>query len=333
MEQNTNRLFWAVGVLSIGALLLGGGSFLVKENFLPKISQVLKKSLEDNDKNNVKGVEAADGYIVAKIRDEDKTKNESAIYIFLTKNADGTLTIDHAKEDEGEGPYLTASTGELYIPDKVNGADITAILSSAFSSANFTKLKLPENIKQIEPWSFTSSPLIGELSLPESIESIGESAFSEAKLSGKLILPSKLKEIGSWSFLNSKFTGELVLPENIKSIGDYTFRDSIFTGELNLPQNVENIGEGAFQNSIFTGTFETRSNLKTIGALAFQKSKFTGTLDLLNISTIDYEAFDSSLFTQVNNPRNLPTTEGTDVQEDSISHTAIRLSTGNYYLN
>ena len=33
MEQNTNRLFWAVGVLAIGALLLGGGSFLAKENF------------------------------------------------------------------------------------------------------------------------------------------------------------------------------------------------------------------------------------------------------------------------------------------------------------
>ena len=119
----------------------------------------------------------------------------------------------------------------------------------------------------------------------------------------------------------------------MKSIGAYTFRDSIFTGELNLPQNVENIGEGAFQNSIFTGTFEARSNLKIIGALAFQKSNFTGTLDLLNISTIDYEAFYNSLFTQVNNPRNLPTTEESDVQEGSISHTAISLSTGEYYLN
>ena len=48
MEQNTNRLLWAVGILAIGALLLGGGSVLAKENFLPKISQVFVLKKEDS---------------------------------------------------------------------------------------------------------------------------------------------------------------------------------------------------------------------------------------------------------------------------------------------
>lgn len=395
MEQNTNRFLWVVGVLVIGALLLGGGSVLAKENFLPKISQAFEKMLEGED-------ETADRYIVVKIRDEDKTKNESAIYIFLTKNADGTLTIHHAKEVEGDGPLLTKnSTGELHIPDEVNGLDITKIGNEAFAEAKFTKLTLPKNLKQIGDFAFVSSPLTGELSLPENIEEIGIGAFESAKFSGNLILPSKLKEIRNFSFSKSKFTGELSLPENMGSIGYSAFFSSTFTGELNLPQNVEQIGDGAFQNSIFTGelnlpqnveyigggafkysrftgTFESRSNLKEIGPWAFQSSnftgdfkgfeslekiaagafqfstftgefvtpsslkniypwafensKFTGTLDLFNISTIVYGAFNNSLFTQVNNPRNLHTTTGFP-EEDSISDTAIHLSTGEYYSN
>ena len=46
MEQNTNRLLWAVGLLALGALLLGGGIVLAQENFLPKISQAFVKMID-----------------------------------------------------------------------------------------------------------------------------------------------------------------------------------------------------------------------------------------------------------------------------------------------
>lgn len=344
MEQNTNRLLWAVGILAIGALLLGGGSVLAKENFLPKISQAFVKVLED--KNNVKSVEEADGYIVAKIRDEDKTKNESAIYIFLTKNDDGTLTIHHARNDrkltiddevyfEGEGP-LTGSTGDLYIPDKVNGLDITKIGEGAFQSADFSgKLKLPSTLKEISSETFLKSKFTGKLSLPGSIKVIGYSAFMFSTFTGELNLPQNIEYIGDGAFYYSTFTGTFESRSNLKSIGGSAFGGSNFTGDFKGFESLEEIGGGAFQSSTFNGSFVTPSSLKKISTFAFEKSKFTGTLDVSNISTIDGWAFNNSLFTQVNNPRNLHTTGLLldDEEQDSIGSHAIRLSTGEYYLN
>lgn len=46
MEQNT-RLWWTIGVIVFGALLIGGGSVLAKENILPKISQAFVTMLDD----------------------------------------------------------------------------------------------------------------------------------------------------------------------------------------------------------------------------------------------------------------------------------------------
>ena len=90
----------------VGALLIGCGSALVQEYFIPKIYQVFIKPLKDYDNNNdnvivahnlnddlnddlnVKVVATADGYIVAKIQDEDEPKNESDKYIVLNENGD-----------------------------------------------------------------------------------------------------------------------------------------------------------------------------------------------------------------------------------------------------
>lgn len=290
MEQITDLMWWTIGVIVIGALLIRRGSVLAKVKMLA-------------DKDNVKGVETADGYIVAKIRDEDKTKNKSTIYIFLTKNADGTLTIDHAKEVEGDGLALADSTGELYIPDKVNGLDITVIKTAPFETSNFSKLKLPKNLKTIEPKAFVTSYFKGDLVLPESIEVIGELAFYSAKFSGKLILPPKLKEISESTFFNSKFTGELSLPENIKSIGSYAFQHSTFTGELNLPENIEYIGKGAFEKSTFTGTFKSISNSYWDTVTTGKDTSSGGgegksTEDMKNADT--YSAWDTGVWNIVN---------------------------------
>ena len=52
MEQNTHRLLWAASLLALGALLIGGGIVLAKEDFLPKISQAFVKMLDGKDKIN-----------------------------------------------------------------------------------------------------------------------------------------------------------------------------------------------------------------------------------------------------------------------------------------
>ena len=102
MKQPKNKKFRTIGMVVVGALLIGCGSALVQEYFTPKIYQVFIKPLEDydsdnnndnvivnlNDDLNSKVVATADGYIVTKIQDEDETKNESDKYIVLNENGD-----------------------------------------------------------------------------------------------------------------------------------------------------------------------------------------------------------------------------------------------------
>ena len=57
MEQNTNRMWWTIGVIVLGGLLLGGVSVLAQEGILPKISQAFVKVLDGNDNINPDGKE------------------------------------------------------------------------------------------------------------------------------------------------------------------------------------------------------------------------------------------------------------------------------------
>lgn len=51
MEQITDRIWWTVCVIGLGALLIGRGSVLVQENILPKISQAFVKMIDSKDTN------------------------------------------------------------------------------------------------------------------------------------------------------------------------------------------------------------------------------------------------------------------------------------------
>ena len=52
MEQNTNRMWWAVGVLVLGAILLGGLSFFTSNNFTPKISEKMNALIKTPEPSN-----------------------------------------------------------------------------------------------------------------------------------------------------------------------------------------------------------------------------------------------------------------------------------------
>lgn len=51
MEQITDLMWWTIGVIVIGALLIGSGSVLAQENILPKISQAFVKMIDSKDTN------------------------------------------------------------------------------------------------------------------------------------------------------------------------------------------------------------------------------------------------------------------------------------------
>ena len=63
MEQNTDRMWWTIGIIVLGGLLIGGGSVLAQKNILPKISQAFVKMIDGKDiinPNDAKWVQKGD---------------------------------------------------------------------------------------------------------------------------------------------------------------------------------------------------------------------------------------------------------------------------------
>ncbi len=72
----------------------------------------------------------------------------------------------------------TSATGELVVPDFIEGKPVTAIGDSAFRDcADLTAVVLPEGIKSIESYAFYGCAAQTRVLVPESVTSIGKYAF------------------------------------------------------------------------------------------------------------------------------------------------------------
>ena len=146
----------------------------------------------------------------------------------------------------------TQYSGELYIPDYVDGKPVIEIGSYAFcdNDALTGGLYLPSTIKKIGEYAFSGcSGLDGTLVLPTELEELGAHAFEGVTLSGDIFLPSTLKSVGSCAFRNAGFDGSLYLNDGLKSIGDYAFAGaSKLSGDVFIPASVTSIGSGVFNN-------------------------------------------------------------------------------------
>lgn len=207
--------------------------------------------------------------------------------------------------------YTGEQSGDLVIPDTLDGYTVTAIGDSAFyHNFGFTgTLKLPENLTLIGNYAFLGCRFTGELILPSTLYSIGTSAFEDCKwFTDSLVIPDSVISIERKAFWRcSGFTGSLKLSNNLTSIGNNAFEycngltgdliipDSLTTiapyafaycsqmnGSLVIPDTVTSIGTAAFQGCrSLTGTLTLPPNLTEITAYTFsQCAGFTGELQL-----------------------------------------------------
>ena len=229
------------------------------------------------------------------------TAEDESYTLTFQENSDGTLTLS------GYVPG-TATDVDVVIPQEVEGKAVTVVGKEAFYKCTYTgTLTLPESLRSIKQYAFSTSQFTGDLVIPEGVTEIGDSAFSMcSSFQGTLTLPSTVQTIGSSAFRYGGFTGSLVLPENLSVMGKGAFYAcSNFTGDLVIPGSlkevpaqafyycpkmegtltvspgVESLGEESFYNSGFSGELQLPDTLKSIGKNAFMnRSKLTGTLTL-----------------------------------------------------
>jgi hypothetical protein len=167
----------------------------------------------------------------------------------------------------GETVTITGYSGSsyLFIPQTIEGKNITAIGNSAFHQQN----------------------ILGVLSLPQTLETIGLKAFM-GNYFDTLNLPDSVKTIKALAFRGC-YLRSLNFGKGIEEIGDYAF-DSGNLDTLEFPSSLKTIGVGAFLvNEIYDVKIGAGVNIASDDAIENQGVGFKSYYDAQGKAAGSYE--------------------------------------------
>ena len=162
-----------------------------------------------------------------------------------------------------DNPYYTVKDGVLYSKDMT-----TLVAYPSYKEAEtFT---LPESVKTISDYAFSSCWQLNKIVFNDSLEKIGDYAFYGDTEISTFELPESVKEIGQGAFRECTSINSFVIPNGVKVIKANTFEDCNYLEKIEIPESVEIIEDKAFNNCTGFTSFEITKGIKKLTALAFK---------------------------------------------------------------
>lgn len=187
----------------------------------------------------------------------DETRTSGDFQYTLKSN--GTATIDGY-----------TGSGDIIIPQMLDGYTVTAIGDSAFNKSNEIReencsVTLPDTIKSIGKFAFRNMN-ITSINLPDGLEDIGKGAFVGCKSITYRISANHPTFAVIEGALYNKSQKKLIwgkegatIPEGIKIIGDFACYEvpncGINRNGIVLPSTIEEIGDYAFYGNHYSIAF------------------------------------------------------------------------------
>lgn len=165
-------------------------------------------------------------------------------------------------------------TGEITIPDEIEGYPVTAIASNAFKSCtSISHVKLPDSIKKIGISAFEGCTALESINIPDGVTTISQNTFYGCSSLDNIIIPDSITEIGirafqnctnlknlnignkvtsirTEAFLNCKNLTSVTFPKTLKIIWPYAFHNCDSLDKIIIPDSVTYLGESAFGHCI-----------------------------------------------------------------------------------
>ena len=228
------------------------------------------------------------------------TRVEAATYGVLTyRISNGEVTITDCK---------TSATGELVIPDTIEGYPVTSIEYYAFYNCDsLTGITIPDGVATIGYDAFSGCSSLTSITLPDSITAVGSYAFTDCSSLENVYITDLAAwcqiEFGSASsnpmyyaenlYLNgSLVSGGLVLPGGITKISYYAFYNCDMLTGIIIPNNVTSICTGAFGDCSNLASIVIPNSVTTVGNYAFQNcSSLTSVVISDSVTSISGYAF------------------------------------------
>lgn len=155
-----------------------------------------------------------------------------------------------ATENHKDGPIIIVGTksraGHIIVPDKIEGHDVVAVHSNAFSNSNAHTIEFKGSIR-LEPLAFENASNLQSLYI-ESISSLGDNAFAGCTKLKKVVIDKDLESIGRYAFEGCSALESVSFPDTLSSIGDYAFLGCRKLLALIIPDATTSIGINILQN-------------------------------------------------------------------------------------
>ena len=213
----------------------------------------------------------------------------------ISAKAETNGEFEYKVKDDGTIEILgyIGNNTTLYIPNTINGIEVTSIGNSAFYHDTYiTKVIIADGVKYFEPCAFECCYSLKSITIPDSVTDIGNLCFSQcydltyAKLPNNLKeipycafraceklkeinLPTDLEIIGWQAFDGCRSLQSINLPPTVSYIAPYGFRSCESLIEIKIPEGVKNISKSSFDNCYKLEKVELPKTLEFIESEAF----------------------------------------------------------------
>ena len=200
----------------------------------------------------------------------------------------------------------TDATGELVIPDTIDGNPVTSIGTDAFAGCfSLTSITIPDSVTSIGVLAFERCTSLTSITIPDSVTSIGIAAFNNCRtmttievgagnvnytgFNGVLFnkekttlhtypagntrssytIPDSVTSIEPYAFEGCTSLTSITIPDSVISIERSTFRDCSSLTSITIPDSVTSIGRSAFVDCSSLTRITFQGSAPDVGVDAF----------------------------------------------------------------
>lgn len=186
----------------------------------------------------------------------------------------------------------TSASGELVIPDTIEGYPVVCIGSEAFGSCSYlTGITVPDSVIDIESFAFAYCRNLEKILISNKITEIDRAMFLGCESLCEIVIPSSVTSIGDQSFQGCKKLAMITIPNSVKSIGISTFSECDSLVNITIPDSVSYMGSDVFYSCDNLTVVTLSDNLTEIGSCAFSYTNLEKIDIPDNVTSIGNNAF------------------------------------------